>query len=458
MTTQVSILPQWIGVKKGWHTESSDPLQHLISITPTMLKTHALLIGATGSGKTNLIHNLIAQDIERGNSVVVFDLRGDLVDAVLELAAGRVDPSNVTLIDLREKRRPHGFNPLSGEGEPYFRALGVLDAIGHEHDGLGVQLAETMRYALMLLAEVGGTLPELDPLFYDPAFRMQTLARAEYSPVTEFWERFHQLSLDKQQSLAMPVLNKLSMLTSTRSLRAVLAHPYPVNLGEQLNSPGSIILISLATDELHGAAKMMGNIILSSVCREVFARVQTSELSRNPARIYVDEFEHFISRDFESLLAEGRRFGISLVLAHQTLAQLTPRMRSMILGNVGIKFAFRAGREDSQTLCKDLTGDPKLIDLNDLHTGEALMWIRGNGIEMIEVNEPLIQSTGGLSHPGQEFRQQVLEARRYSETVTEKVESREVLAIPQSFKVPSVSVSSRRPVKQEEPLEDWLCR
>ncbi len=457
MYAQQHRLPQWIGVKKGWQLESASPLEHLASITPSMLKTHALLIGATGSGKTNLMHHLIAQDIERGHSVAVLDLRGDLVDSVLELAAGRVHPSNVTLIDLREKEQPHGFNPLFGPGEPYFRALGVLDAIAHESESWGIQLSETLRYALMLFAEIGKPITVLDQLFYNSSFRLQCLALAENSPTSDFWERFHTLSADKQQALAMPVLNKLSMLTSTRSLRRVLGHRNPVDIGEQLNSPGSVTLVSLAIDELHGAAKMMGNMILSSICREIFSRVQVGEHNRNPVRLYVDEFEHFVLRDFESFLAEGRRFALSLVLAHQTLAQLTPKMRSMILGNVGVKFAFRAGREDSQTLCKDLTGDPNLVDLNDLQTGEALMWVRGEGIEMVEINEPLLPSTGFLSREARDFRSQVLAFR---DSAGDDDDESGTATLPQNPIAPLLPSCNavRRPVsKCEQPLEDWLC-
>lgn len=456
MKTPHSKLPQWIGVKKGWHLQSADPLPHLVSITSDMLRTHALLIGATRSGKTNLVHHLVAQDIEREHSLVVLDLRGDLVDSVLELAAGRVSPEMVVLIDLREKDRPHGFNPLFGPGEPYFRALGVLDAIANESESWGIQLAETLRYALMLFAEIGKPITELDQLFYDGAFRLQCLAMAEASPTSEFWERFHALSPDKQQSLAMPVLNKLSILTSTKSLRKVLGHRSPVDLGAHLNTPGSITLISLAVDELHGAAKMMGNMILSSICREVFARVQVGERSRNPVRIFVDEFEHFVLQDFENLLAEGRRFGASLVLAHQTLAQLTPKMRSMILGNVGVKFAFRAGREDSQTLCKDLSGDPTLVDLNNFRTGEALMWVRGEGVDVVEINEPLLPSTGFLSKEAQEFRSQILAARVARDSDEDEPGSPATRTDPSDPTAPRPGRVSR-PTVSPEPLEDWLC-
>lgn len=458
MKNHATMIPQWIGVKKDWHLESNDPLEHLIELPPQVQKTHVYAIGATGAGKTNLLHHMQAQDIERSHSIVAFDSRGDLVDAVLELAAGRVDPSLVTLIDLREKQNPHGFDPLYGPGEPYFRALGVLDAVANESDSWGIQLAESLRFALMLFAEVGEPITRLDQLFYDASFRLQCLAKAEASPVTGFWERFNALSIEKQHALAMPVLNKLSILTSTPALRKVLGHPNPIDLGKQLNTAGSITLISLAVDELHGAAKMMGNMILASVTREIFARVQIPEHQRNPVRIYVDEFENFVLKEFDSLLAEGRRFAASLVLAHQTLAQLTPRFRSMILGNVGVKFAFRAGREDSQTLCKDLTGDPKLYDLNNLATGEALMWVRGQGEVLIEVNEPLLHSTGWLSPEGREFRQAILDTRSHVE-VCDFDDDDDPFDEPQlvNIHLPTEPKYLLASGTKHQPLEDWLC-
>ena len=44
---------------------------------------HTHIIGATGTGKSTLILNLICQDIERGVGVVVFDPHGDLIDDIL---------------------------------------------------------------------------------------------------------------------------------------------------------------------------------------------------------------------------------------------------------------------------------------------------------------------------------------------------------------------------------------
>jgi len=382
-------VPTWIGVLKDWQTVTANPLPVLVSLEPAHLRTHALVIGSTGSGKTNLIHHLIAQDLERRHSVVVLDLRGDLADAVCAMCRGHVAPEQVKFLDLREKERPLGFDPLSGPGEPYFRALGVLSAIAFESESWGVQLAETLRNALMLLAEAGKRLTDLEHLLHDRAFRTSCLAGVAPSPVTEFWQRFDALSEDRQQTLAMPVLNKVSLLFATKTLCTILSHPQPLDLALHLNRPGSVILVSLAVDEMHQAGRMLGNLFLSGLCREVLSRVRTPEALRNPVHLFVDEFENFTVPDFETILAEGRRFGLSLVLAHQTLAQLTPRLRSMVLNNVGVKLCFRCGREDSATLAKDILGDAKSVDLAGLATGEAFMWVRGFGMGLIEVNEPI---------------------------------------------------------------------
>lgn len=387
----------WIGVLRGCEDMVYYPWPYLVQIPPQELRTHALVIGSTGSGKTNLLHHLIAQDILLGHSLCVLDLRGDLVASVLELAADRVDPSLVRLIDLREKNRPCGYSPLAGSGEPYFRALNVLDVVASEADSWGVQLAETLRNALLLLAEINAPLTQLEALFTDRQFRHDALARCRAESVIRFWQRYEELSPDRQHAFALPVLNKISLLLSTPSLRKILGHPHPFDLGAHLNTPGSMTLVSLAVDEMHAAGRMMGRMILSSICREVFSRVQVGEGSRNPVRLYVDEFEHFGQAEFETILAEGRRFGLSLVLAHQTLSQLSPKMRSMILNNVGTKLVLRCGREDASVLCKDLMGDEYRLELEKLRVGDAVLWQRSGTLVQIQVNEPLLESVGSQS-------------------------------------------------------------
>ncbi len=387
-----------IGIEKGWEAKGGHPFDHLVSLDAFRLATHGLIVGATGSGKTNLIHHVVAGEALAGRSMVVLDMRGDLVAAVLRiLAAAGTDPRLVEAIDLREKDRPAGWNPLGGEGEAYFAALGVLDAIEAEHKELGVQLAETLRYALMLLAECGEPLTRLEALFYDGGFLRSCIERCVSENVAAFWERFDALSPDRRQALAMPVVNKVSMLFATEGLRRTFGHPSPIDLRRHLDTPGSVLLVSLACDELHAAGRMAGRMLLAAIWRAVSSRVGVPEARRNRVLLVVDEFENFAGRDFESILAEGRRFGLSLLASHQTLAQLSPRTRSILLGNVGVKVAFRLGREDSATMSRDMTGDPKGLDLASLPTGECAMWTRDGKVRFVEVNQPIVRGGGPLT-------------------------------------------------------------
>jgi hypothetical protein len=351
-------------------------------------KTHALLIGATGSGKTTLLQKFIASDIERGRSLVLLDLRGDLVETVLALCADTVDPAKVILFDLREKVQPLGFNPLFGAGEPYFRALNVFDVIAEQSESWGIQLAETLRNALLLLAEAGEPLTRIEALFYDRRFLESCLDRCESESVVAFWHRLSALSTDRLAAFAMPVLNKVSLLLATKNLRAMLGHPKPIDLGRAVNTPGCVILVALAVDELHSASRMMGTLILSALTREIFARAQIPEAERNPIKFYVDEFENFSSKDFEMILSEGRRFRLSLILAHQTLSQLSKSMRSLILGNVGMKVVFRVGSEDNVVLNRDLTGH-QIFDFTMNAPGSAVIWRRASGTVPLEIGEPI---------------------------------------------------------------------
>ncbi len=329
-------------------------------------------------------------------------MRGDLVNAALQLCAGRVAPEKVKLFDLRERERPQGFNPLFGSGESYFRALNVLDAITKESESFGVQLAETLRLSLLLLAEANAPITRLEDLLTNEVYRAELLTKSNSDSSTQFWERFNGLSPEKQAAYVSPVMNKVSMLFATEGLRRMFGHQSSVDLGKHLNTPGTVTLISLAVDELHAAGKMTGALFLSSILREIFGRVSIPEASRVPVRMYVDEFESFNMDDFESVLAEGRRFRLSIVLAHQVLSQLSTKVRSMILNNVGVKLVFRTGREDSQVLSKDLTGDPKAFDLASFPPGDAVLWTRTSEPRHIEVNEPLF-AVGELSAETKQF-------------------------------------------------------
>jgi hypothetical protein len=350
---------------------------------------------------------MIEQDVKSGHSIVVLDLRGDLVAGALGVCVNLgIEPERVTLLDLREEVHIQGFNPLSGSGKTFIKALHLLDVVAAESSSWGVQLEETLRSALLLLAESSKPITNLERLFYVPDFRYSCLADCTDESVLAFWDRYERMSREKQNSWALPVLNKLSPLLSTPILRSVLSGSPDMKLDERLGEKGHVILVSLAVDELQRSGRMIGSLIVSAIAREMMSRVNVSEGLRNPVRLYVDEFENMASTSFEGLIAEGRRFGLTLVLSHQTLAQLPARLKSVVRNNVGLQVLFQCGFEDSQVLVKELPDEADSESLRTLGVGQAYVMYRDGDAELVQFHAPSRKPT---SKSVRLFRKQVLE-------------------------------------------------
>jgi hypothetical protein len=376
-------------------------------ISSKMLARHLYVLGATGAGKTNLILKLFEQDLARGHTVVIVDLRGDLVERALAICASKsVDPANIRLLDLRERDWILGFSPLAGSGEPFIRALHLLDVLRGESASWGVQLEETLRNALLLLASSNQSLLSLERVLLDSDFAKSLLGSTDDPSVIAFFDRYTAFSKDKQMSWALPIFNKITPLLATPSLRAVLGTTNSLDLDRFLGSKGNVLLVSLAVDELARSGKMLGSLIVSAISRSMFARVNVPEPQRNPVRLYVDEFEAMATESFEGLIAEGRRFKLSLVLSHQNLAQLPTKLRSVIRNNVGLQALFACGFQDAGELVRELQGDAEIDELLELHPGEMFLIPRGG--DMLHVQTLLSESTVSAKEL-RAFRQNIIE-------------------------------------------------
>ena len=322
---------------------------------------HVYVLGATGTGKTNLLLRLIESDITAGRSLCVVDLRGDLIDRVLLRLAAAKPPEywadHLLMLDLRDSHCAVGFNALAGDGDIYNRALHVLAVVKAQSESWGVQLEETLRNCLLALASTGWTLLEIEPLLTQRTFRSQVIAEVEDSRVRSFFERFDKLSPAQQTTWALAVLNKVNPLISLPTLRRVFGQRQALPLRHLLNeAPGQVILVSLAIDRLHEAARLAGGLFVSSFQNAIMARADQPEQSRVPINLYVDEFETMASDRFESIVAEGRRFGLGLTLSHQNNNQLGTDLRHVLRNNVHTQFYFQTGALDASELAREIGG------------------------------------------------------------------------------------------------------
>lgn len=338
---------------------------------------HLYLLGRTGSGKTSLLLKLIEKDITRGRTTVVIDPKGDLVDRILCRCAALPDfqAERLCLIDLRDESSLPGFNPLDGPGDAHARAYHVLSVIKNTSESWGVRLEETLRNALVLLAEQRSTLLSLEPLLTNAAFRSTLVRRSEDPFVRSFFQRFDSLSPDSQSTWTLPVLNKVTPFLAIPRMRRLLGSTQSLDLASLLNTRGSVVLIGLAADRLHDAWMLLGGLFVSMIRQIAMSRAEVPEDQRNPVYLTIDEFEAMASSQFEQIIAEGRRFRLCLTLAHQHLAQLPPKLKAAILANIQRRYYFALGADDAAEIARTLprcTVDEFSTVLQVLPVGRAI--------------------------------------------------------------------------------------
>lgn len=333
-----------------------------IALSPEARRRHLYLLGATGTGKTNLLLRLIESDIANCRAFCVIDLRGDLVDRILlRLAANAPTEAwreRLLLMDLRDADRVVGFNPLVGEGDAYNRALHLLSVLKYQSESWGVQLEETLRNCLLALAEAEWSLLEIEPLLTNATFRAEVMRRVSDSRVRSFFERFEALSSANQTTWTLAVLNKITPLLAVPSLRLTFGQRRSFSFRTLMDEqPGMIVLISLAVDRLHDAARLAGGLLVSGFQTAIMSRADVPEAARTPANLYIDEFECMASDRFEAIIAEGRRFGLGLTLSHQNISQLGTGLRNVLRNNVHTQIYFQTGALDAAELVKEIGGE-----------------------------------------------------------------------------------------------------
>ena len=346
----------------GWYySENKDEFQ-LAKIAEKDRATHLYVVGATGTGKTKFLEYLIKQDIEKGNGFGVIDPHGDLIEDVkgfLILQYSPDDPEitdKVILIDPTDPNYTVTFNPLEripgiSEAELAGELVGALKTIWK--DSWGARMEEMLINSFIALSENNMTLAELPLLLTDYYFRESIVSKVRNPVTRQYFKVFNSWTPKMRAFWAESTLNKINAFLVDDRIRYILSHPKSsFNMREAIDNQ-KIVLIKLDKGKLKDSADLLGSLFMAKIQMAAFSRSDLPQNKRTPFYMYIDEFQSFASESFSVILSEARKYGLSLIMAHQTLAQIPEELRSLILGNTGIQVYFRLNRYDSQTLAKE---------------------------------------------------------------------------------------------------------
>lgn len=339
-----------------------------VFILPEHRAKHIYVIGGTGSGKTKFLENLIRQDITMGNGFGVIDCHGDLIKSTVHFLATLMSTANsdekyesllekIVIFDPTRGIYATGFNPLEVIPglEPYGQALELVGVFAKLWDCSGPRIGEMLRNTMVTLAENGLTLLEVQPLLTDERFRDHLVRNLSNSEVRKYWlERFNTLSTAMKGQYIEPVLNKVGVFVTDPNIRAVVGQQKStINIRNIMDS-GKILLVNLSKGYLKENAMLLGALLVAKVQMATMSRADMPENLRRPWHLYVDEFQNFATDSFTEILSEARKYGLSLVMAHQNLSQLPLLLRSSIKANVGTQVVFRVSQDDAVDLASEI--------------------------------------------------------------------------------------------------------
>ena len=140
-----------------------------------------------------------------------------------------------------------------------------------------------------------------------------------------------------------------------------------------------ILIVNLSKGRLgEDMTNLLGSLLTTAIYQAAMERADTPEAEREDFHLYIDEFQNFTTDAFDSIVSEARKYRLSLMVAHQYLDQLTPRIKQAILGNVGSMLLFALSGKDAEELAVE-THPHTASSLRATGRGEALAVTLSNG-------------------------------------------------------------------------------
>ncbi|WP_185975800.1 type IV secretory system conjugative DNA transfer family protein [Tessaracoccus rhinocerotis] len=343
------------------------------------LRRHLYVEGQSGSGKSTLIAALVHELIAKGYGCTFLDPHGTTIDLILrelpadagsnflvrhqdaehiplDILTGTVEETEVVVDDFAEMVQNMYDRGNTGIVGPRWRRWFSL-------------LAQATRAvmgdaaSLVAVTEIGSDVALVKNL----AEAVRPLDRMLHQTLmTEIVNNRSQEAGDMQAWC----VSKLNPVIQSRYMRAILGTGYDAVDVTELMDDGRSLLVDLATPTLGTQSSRLLGALWLLKHQMAMGRRRTDR----PHVIIVDEAHLFQYGSLPKLLAEGRKFGIGVVVATQHLSQLREDLQDSLESNAGSFISLGTGLKDAQRASLRLDGWPveELVRLPSL-TGAATL-------------------------------------------------------------------------------------
>ncbi len=332
------------------------PLQgKRIAFPDEFLENHSLVLGKTGTGKSNLLAHLIRLYEGAGKTVIVFDPHGEL---------WKFGSENSSIITL---------SPYSGESQGFlrFNLLSVLpyrnereriineDLVvqtvkdifsGEEAFSFGtwgprIETIFSILPRLLLKYKLSPTLQDMLDLLLDYYKRKDFMAQLEREEKTQLYSIFNQ-----GYDFISSSLNKMIPLLSSEVSKSLFSSPRDYF---DVSKIRGTLYIELSSEySPPSLTKPFAIMLLYKIWNSAFLGRMKDVV------VVMDEFQTVSPHISGKIVTEGRKFSLWALMATQTLVNLSQAIRDELKTNVHNYFLFQLSEEDRRSIGQGLNNLP----------------------------------------------------------------------------------------------------
>lgn len=364
---------------KGIDLQDQHPKIIEISVSDESRKGHLFCFGTTGQGKTRGMENMIVQDIQKGNSVVCIDPKGDidlfskivqtafeenrqedlyLISPIFPQLSAKIDP--LTHYSMVEELVTHVISGIKSN-EQYF--IDIAYAISHmiiksllllkNNGNNDIHINFEAIYKECSIEAIQALYKRIENYSGTEAEEVKTGITVLISDTTpEFFS--------KVASTLKTVLTTLS----TGAIGHIIGKAKSNDFMDRLEADKSVILVVQTGSLLAGkTANIIGRVIISMIQTFAGRKVGVGKKINPPLGLYMDEFSNVAYLNIEDLFSKGRSANVMCSAFTQSVADLNdaigPEKARKILDNTNIKLFMRVNDPQTAKYISDYSGTIK---------------------------------------------------------------------------------------------------
>jgi len=349
-------------------------------------RQHILVTGTTGTGKTNLIHEIIPQLKKRGDRAIVVDVNGSLVGAYFE-------QNKDLILNPFDKRTVHWLPWADCEANYDYDALAkALIGESSHHESFWEDSAEKILSEALKSSKKAQSIEAL----------LYLLNQASLESYSDFFKNTSVASLTAKEGDKTTTSIRASLSNKIKSLNNLLETNQPFSLKQHVLSKQNNWLYITA---MPIQRKSLGPLLAAWIEIILNGLMMRDPIGKNSNLwIIIDELPALGKvPSLKTALAESRKYGGCLIAGIQNIHQLKNiyghNEAHDLLDQFNTRFVFRVGDQETAQITANMLGEQELREAQESLSYGANTMRDGVNINTIERKNLLVMPTEIMNLP-----------------------------------------------------------